>query len=136
MGQKLLRNYLQQGPEGSFQEVVIYQNLLLRPVTKTQIRKLPGNYLQESPEGSFQEEAKYQHLYTPVAKNQIRKLLGNYLQEGPEGSFPEVAHVSKLTPCSTQSSQEASRWFLGSDRGAFKVVSKNDGEHLRWACPL
>ena len=48
----------------------MYQNLLLRPVAKTQVRKLPGNDLQEGPEGSFQEIAKYQNLHMAVAKEE------------------------------------------------------------------
>ena len=51
---RLLGNYLQQGPEGSFPEMAKYQNLHF-PVANFQIRKLPGNDLQESPEGSFRE---------------------------------------------------------------------------------
>ena len=73
---KLLGNYFQEGPEGSFQEMAIYQNLLGPSVAKTQVRKLPGNDLQQGAEGSFQEEAKYQNLQPmSVAKITVRSFL-------------------------------------------------------------
>ena len=76
---KLLRNYLQQGPEGSFLEVaegtyaesLIVGNLASIKVDSSRIDvdstslklewKLLGNYLQEGPEGSFQEEAMFKN---------------------------------------------------------------------------
>ena len=76
---RLLGNYLQQGAEGSFQEVAKYQNLL-RPVTKIKVKKLLGNYLQEGAEGSFQEMTKYQNLQCAVAKAEVSQKL---LSGGP-----------------------------------------------------
>ena len=55
---KLLGNYLQEGAEGSFQEISKYQNLP-NAVAKCKVRKVLGNYLQEGPEGSFREMTKY-----------------------------------------------------------------------------
>ena len=105
----LLGNYFQEGPEGSFQEMFKYQNLLHGSVAKgasqEASQKLPSARALKVVLGKWQEGT-YSFVVGDLATIEVDiskpdvdsaslqlewKLLGNYLQQCVEGSFQEVS---------------------------------------------